>query len=119
MKNDFTCGFIGLGLIGGSIAKAIRQFYPASRLIAYDINQEALNTAFNDGVINLALPSIGEAFAQCRYIFLCAPVSENDKNLLTLKNYLSPDCLLTDAGSVKTDIHKHIKKAGLSGQFIG
>ncbi len=39
MKSDFTCGFIGLGLIGGSIARAIRQFYPSSRLLAYDLNQ--------------------------------------------------------------------------------
>lgn len=119
MKSDFTCGFIGLGLIGGSIARAIRQFYPSSRLLAYDLNQETLKTAVNDGVIDLGLSSINEAFAQCRYIFLCAPVSENDKNLLTLKNYLSPDCLLTDVGSVKADIHRHIEEAGLSGQFIG
>ena len=64
MKSDFTCGFIGLGLIGGSIARAIRQFYPSSRLLAYDLNQETLKTAVSDGVIDLALPSIDEAFAQ-------------------------------------------------------
>ena len=38
MKNDFTCGFIGLGLIGGSIARALRKFYPECRLLAYDIS---------------------------------------------------------------------------------
>lgn len=119
MKSDFTCGFIGLGLIGGSIAKAIRQFYPDSRLLAYDINQDALKAATDDGVINLALSSIGKEFSDCDYIFLCAPVSENDKNLLKLKELISPACLLTDVGSVKTDIHSHIEKAGLSGQFIG
>lgn len=119
MKNDFTCGFIGLGLIGGSIARAIRQFYPDSRLLAYDINQDALKAASDDSVINLALSSIGKEFSDCDYIFLCAPVSENDKNLLKLKEVISPACLLTDVGSVKTDIHSHIEKAGLSGQFIG
>ena len=29
-------GFIGLGLIGGSIAKAIRQYYPDFELVAFD-----------------------------------------------------------------------------------
>ncbi|MDE6203181.1 MAG: prephenate dehydrogenase/arogenate dehydrogenase family protein, partial [Lachnospiraceae bacterium] len=53
------------------------------------------------------------------YIFLCAPVSENDNSLLQLKKYIAPRCLLTDAGSVKADIHRHIEEAGLSGQFIG
>ena len=37
-------GFIGLGLIGGSIAKAIRQYYPDSEIIAFDKNRETLAT---------------------------------------------------------------------------
>ena len=31
-----TFGFIGIGLIGGSIAKAIRQYYPDYELLAFD-----------------------------------------------------------------------------------
>lgn len=119
MNDTFTCGFIGLGLIGGSIAKAIRKFYPDSRLIAYDIKEKTLEEAVNDGTIDLPLSDIGSAFSECSYIFLCAPVSENDHNLIKLKAYLSPSCLLTDVGSVKTDIHAHIKKTGLESQFIG
>lgn len=119
MNNTFTCGFIGLGLIGGSIAKAIRKFYPDSRLIAYDIKKSALEEAVKEGVIDLSLSDIGNEFSGCSYIFLCAPVSENDHNLTKLKAYLSPACLLTDVGSVKTDIHEHIEKAGLESQFIG
>ena len=119
MKNDFTCGFIGLGLIGGSIARALRKFYPECRLLAYDINNKALEAAVKEGIINTPLSSINESFRSCDYIFLCAPVTENDNCLMELKKYLSPDCLLTDVGSVKTDIHKNIEKAGLSSQFIG
>ncbi|MBQ8597320.1 MAG: prephenate dehydrogenase, partial [Lachnospiraceae bacterium] len=119
MKDNFTCGFIGLGLIGGSIARALRQFHPECFIMAYDLNQEALQLAANDCVIDLALTGITEEYSRCDYIFLCAPVSENDKNLSDLKKYLSPGALLTDVGSVKTDIHAHIEKAGLNGQFIG
>lgn len=119
MKENFVCGFIGLGLIGGSIAKALRKVYPKCRLLAYDINQNALASAVADGVIDIPLSEIKEAISSCDYIFLCAPVSENDKNLLLIKEHISPSCILTDAGSVKTDIHKHIKKAGLEDQFIG
>ncbi len=119
MKSDFTCGFIGLGLIGGSIARAMRKHYPTCHLIAYDINQDSLAVAVSDGVINLSLSTISTEFSDCDYIFLCAPVSENDRNLTELKKYISPDCLLTDVGSVKTDIHNHIAKAELESQFIG
>ena len=114
-----TCGFIGLGLIGGSIAKALRAAYPDMRIVAYDRDKATLKLAEADGVINDSFPYIGSQFSTCDIIFLCAPVSNNDENLLELKKYLSPDALLTDVGSVKTDIHRHIREAGLEAQFIG
>ena len=119
MDSDFTCGFIGLGLIGGSIARAIRQFYPKSRLMAFEINQASLSAAADDGVIDTPLSAIGKKLSDCDYIFLCAPVAENNRNLAELKKCLAPSCILTDVGSTKSDIHKHIEAAGLSDRFIG
>lgn len=119
MKKHFTCGFIGLGLIGGSIARAFRQFYPACHLMAWDKNTGALRQATIDGVLNTPLTSIGTDLQQCDYLFLCAPVSENTTLLPKIKKYLSPNCLLTDVGSVKKDIHIHVKNLGLEKQFIG
>ena len=117
--SDFTCGFIGLGLIGGSIAKAIHQKLPDAHLIAYDTNNSSLELALQEGVIEEACSGIGASFGRCDYVFLCAPVTHNDENLITLKKYLSPDVILTDAGSVKTGIHEHIAAAGLDEVFIG
>ena len=116
---DLTCGFIGLGLIGGSIAKAIKENIPSSRIIAYDINQETLQMAKDQAVADIITTSIDSTFSQCDYIFLCAPVQKNDANLLQVKNILSKNCLLTDVGSVKSDIHTAIREAGLEKQFIG
>lgn len=117
--STLTCGFIGLGLIGGSVAKAVRSKFPDARLIAYDINETSLRLAEKERTIDLVCPSIGEDFCGCDYIFLCAPVSCNDENLLILKNHLSPGTILTDVGSVKTGIHRQIESLGLEGQFIG
>ena len=36
------CGFVGLGLIGGSIARALKKSVPDARIVAYDVNREAL-----------------------------------------------------------------------------
>ena len=38
-------GFIGLGLIGGSVARAIRKYYPDYEIIAFDKNRETLALA--------------------------------------------------------------------------
>lgn len=119
MRKNLTCGFAGLGLIGGSLAKALRKFHPDYRLIGYDIQKDALRLAVSEGVLDEAVSEINEAFSGCDYIFLCAPVSFNDENLLQLKKYISPSCLLTDVGSVKTDIHEHIHALSLDRQFIG
>ena len=114
-----TYGFIGLGLIGGSIARAIRETEEDACIVAYDVNGESLKQAWADGVANVTADAIDERFSSCDYLFLCAPVQKNDSNLLLLKDYLSPDCLLTDVGSVKTDIHNNIHALGLDAQFIG
>ncbi len=118
-NTSLTYGFIGLGLIGGSIARAIRKTQPDARLIAYDINPDSLKAALADGVINTAADAIDDRFRDCQYLFLCAPVQKNDENLTSVKQIISPDCLLTDVGSVKTDIHRTIREAGLDSQFIG
>ena len=58
-------GFIGLGLIGGSIAKAIRQYFPESEIVAFDKSRETLALATAESVINTAVTVIVENFKGC------------------------------------------------------
>ncbi len=112
-------GFIGLGLIGGSIAKAIRQYYPEFDIVAFDKNKEALALAVQEEVIDVAAAAIDDNFRNCSYIFLCAPVSCNTAYLKQIKEYLHDGCILTDAGSVKTNIHMEVKRLEIEEYFIG
>ena len=117
--SHLTCGFIGLGLIGGSIARALRQFYPDTAIIAYDVNKESLSLAKKEGVVDIVSEEINEAFLPCDYLFLCAPVQRNDDNLSAVGKVLSASCVLTDVGSVKSGIHEAVRLAGLENRFIG
>lgn len=119
MQTTKKIGFVGLGLIGGSVAKAIRQYYPDYEIIAFDKNKETLALATQESVIDVACTTIDDNFANCNYIFLCAPVSYNTAYLKQLKNYLHDDCILTDVGSVKTSIHKEVVALGMEEHFIG
>lgn len=116
---SICCGFIGLGLIGGSIAKALKENNKNITIYAYDTNPDTLILAKEEGIADFTPEQIDNSFAECDILFLCAPVSCNDENLLRLKGFLSPDCILTDVGSVKTGIHKQISALGLEQLFIG
>ena len=112
-------GFIGLGLIGGSLAKAIRQYYPDYQIVAFDKNKETLALATQESLIDVAATTIDENFRNCGYIFLCAPVSYNNAYLPQVKPFLDKDTILTDVGSVKTGIHKEVHRLGMDANFIG
>lgn len=115
-------GFIGFGLIGGSIARALREFLPNSPILtAFQYNKtpsRSLILAKEDGVLNHITTNLAE-FASCDMIFLCAPVQKNLEYLSLLKDVIRPNCLLTDVGSVKGNIHKKVTELGLEHCFIG
>lgn len=112
-------GFIGLGLIGGSIARAIRYFYPGAELVAYSRTRASVEEAVEDGVISRVLNGVDAEFGDCEYIFLCAPVAENVKYLEQLRDVIGADCVITDVGSTKGDIHAHVARLGMEANFIG
>lgn len=112
-------GFIGLGLIGGSIARGLREKYPGCQITAYDAEPSCVEAAKKDGVVTICAYEIDRVFSACDLLFLCAPVSCNNENLLRLRDILGEDTLLTDVGSVKGDIHEHIHTLGLEERFVG
>ena len=119
MNSNKKIGFIGLGLIGGSIAKAIKTYYPDYEIIAFDKNKEALALALQEGLISHACSSIDDNFKNCHYIFLCTPVAYNNAYLKLLQPFIWNDCIITDVGSVKTSIHEEITSLGMEANFIG
>lgn len=112
-------GFIGLGLIGGSIAKALKENNSDFKITAFDINKDSLELAVREGIVDTATDAIDEHFKDCDFIFMCAPVLNNASSLESLKEVLNPTTILTDVGSVKTDIHNRVRALGLEEQFIG
>lgn len=118
-KTPEIVGFIGLGLIGGSIAKAIRHFYSNVRIIATAGGKDTIELALSENLIDEGYLEVEKAFSKCDYIFLCAPVSYNAKYLADLKPVIKKDCIITDVGSTKTDIHKRVIELDMEENFIG
>ncbi len=118
-KNDLVFGFVGIGLIGGSVAKALRTAYPGCKIIVYNRGAKPRVMALNDGTANVAVDTVDETFAECDYIFLCTPVERNVEYLKVLKDIIKDTCIITDVGSVKTNIHEAVNQLGLTKNFIG
>ena len=112
-------GFIGLGLIGGSLAKSLRKKYPDCKITVCTRHPGSLDQAFRSGIIDSLSDTVGEEFASCSIVFLCVPVLAAFEYLKILKRVISPECVLTDVGSVKEPLHEAVKKEGLSHYFIG
>ena len=117
---QLTIGFLGLGLIGGSIARSIRKNFPSCRIFVYSRRKnEDLLQGIKDGIISDITYSIDAHFSECDIIFLCAPVLQNIQFLEQLKPLINKTCIITDVGSVKGNIHKEVKRLELEAQFIG
>lgn len=112
-------GFIGLGLIGGSIAKRLKMKQPDLKIIATAGHLSTIEEAFRERLIENDTFCPLEDFYDCDYLFLCTPVQKNIEYLRRLKGKLCENCIITDVGSVKTDIHREVASLGMERQFIG
>lgn len=119
MNDDATIAFIGLGLIGGSIARAIKRETPNTTIMAYMRTRSKLLMAREEGIVDVVLDGIGEELKQCDLIFLCTPVEYNAKYLSEIRPFLKPGAIITDVGSTKTDIHEEVRRQNLENWFVG
>ena len=116
-------GFIGLGLIGGSLAKTIKRVYPGAHIIAADPDRESVRLAIEEGTVKKEVTpeyiTSTEGLADLTYLFLCAPVITNISILETIsKNIGDSKVIISDVGSVKSEITGKAVEYGLSG-FVG
>jgi len=109
----------GLGLIGGSIAHALKASGFADRVIAYDEDGRALEYALEKLLINEAAASLAEGAGKADIIILAAPVGAIIESIAKLGKIETGNALITDTGSTKTEIVAAAVKVGLGKQFVG
>lgn len=112
-------GIIGLGLIGGSIARALKRNDKDYIIKAWDRDKKNLELGLSEKVIDEHTISLNEDFLDCDVIFLCIPVYAMRDILNELLSGISPDCVLTDVGSTKSDVVDLINEMKVKNPFIG
>lgn len=115
--NVLVCG---LGLIGGSLALAIKKNYPEAKVTGYDINSEVLKQAQAAQAVDEVIFNLENLNQNFNFVFIAVPIAQIPLLLEVLANHLSSETIITDVGSTKTRI---VKKAAAvlppSINFIG
>ena len=95
---------LGLGLIGGSLALALRRADATRAVHGYDPDPDALRLARERDAIDTAHDAPVSAAREADVVFLCAPPSACLEALALLPEALAPRAVVTDVGSVKQDV---------------
>jgi prephenate dehydrogenase len=94
----------GVGLIGGSVALALKKNHPALHVVGVGRNPQHLQTALDLGMINEATTDIADALNAADMVLIAAPVAQTPAILNAIKPHLSSHTVVTDAGSTKGDV---------------
>ncbi|WP_198265552.1 prephenate dehydrogenase [sulfur-oxidizing endosymbiont of Gigantopelta aegis] len=95
---------IGVGLIGGSFARAIRSAGMIEKIIGCGRNTQNLEKALALGVIDDFYLDIQSAVKQADLIFIATPVCSFQQILTEVKEAMKADAIITDAGSTKSSV---------------
>ena len=97
-------GLIGCGLMGASFALALQKHGLVDKVKGFSPSARTRERALQLGVIHQAATSAEQAVEGCDIVLLAVPVSRTAECLQAIAPALSPDCLLMDVGSTKTDV---------------
>jgi prephenate dehydrogenase len=95
---------VGLGLIGGSLARALRPAGVVSQISGYDPDPEQRRTAVELGVIDEAADTAADAVREADVVVIAVPVLATGAALSECKPGLMPTAIVTDVGSTKQSV---------------
>ncbi len=108
MFNKVT--IIGLGLIGSSIARAIKKNNLCKILVAHDKSKIVLKKILKLKITNYIEPNLKKSVENSDLVIICTPLGTYKNIVSVIKNYLKKTCILTDVGSAKIFVTNTVNK---------
>lgn len=112
-------GIVGIGMIGGSVARAARRYGAAAKIIALDTNAEHIAYAYAAGMMDNANGTDAAQIADCDAVMIAVPVRSYAEVLKTILPHLHAGAVVTDVGSTKRGVMRVAESVLPPGQFIG
>ena len=95
---------IGVGLIGGSLAQALRKANAVEEVVGCGRSKSNLDKAVELGVIDRYTHDVGEAVEGADMVFLAVPLGAMRETFEAMRGHLAPDAVITDGGSTKGSV---------------
>ena len=95
---------IGCGMMGGSLALAMRRARLVQQVVGYSPNADDLRVAIDRGVIDAAAATVADAVRRADFVVLAVPVAVTRQVLQELAPWLRPDAIIMDVGSTKQNV---------------
>ena len=109
---------IGLGLIGSSIARAVRQHMPSVRVTGYDANPAVRETAVRIDLCDDVADSAGTAVIDADLVILCVPVGAMGAAAAEIAADLPADAIVSDVGSCKESVVEAVRASLPDAVFV-
>ena len=107
---------VGVGLIGGSFAAALRAAGEVDHVVGFDVDPEAVSQGLAAGIVDRAAASLAETVSTADLVVLAVPVGAMRPVLAAIAGHLPPEALVTDVGSTKVSVIADAR-ATLGGAF--
>jgi cyclohexadieny/prephenate dehydrogenase len=114
-----TIGIVGCGLIGCSIAAALKSRGFPGRIVGCGRPGPNLQTAISRKLVDSAESDLAQAVAACELIVVCTPVDRMVEDIRTAALSARAGTLITDAGSVKQSVCGSVGNLPANVTFIG
>jgi cyclohexadieny/prephenate dehydrogenase len=106
-----SVAIIGLGLQGGSIGLAVREYLPATRTTGFDLNPDTRVRAAERGLVEVVHETAAEAVRDADLVIFCVPPGAMGEAARAIADAIPPDALVSDVGSSKQAIAKALGEA--------
>lgn len=104
MKKLNKITVIGVGLIGGSFAKGLKEANLVEQIVGYGKTKSTLQQAVELGVVDSYSTDLAEAVANSDLVFIATPLGAMGKVMQDMQPHINENTVITDGGSAKREV---------------
>ncbi len=110
---------IGLGLMGGSLARSLSSLREAPEVVGYSPDPEERRAAVASGAVNIAAASAAEAASGAGLVVYATPLGATLELLEGHRELWAEDAAVTDVVSLKEPVVERIRQLGVADRYVG